>query len=138
MERSDPEGPPRYHRPAPLNHDPLPDSPDLCTIHFDELLEAAHIVPDSDPMGVPEVFNGLALCSLHHRGFDRFMVDVDDDYRIRLSVETLGRRDGPLFQRAFLERHGQQIQLPRRTEQEPSLEHLAARRQRRPDVIWAR
>src|SRR6185295_11675888 len=34
----------------------------VCRLRRNELLEAAHIVADSDPMGVPSVPNGLSLC----------------------------------------------------------------------------
>jgi len=36
-----------------------------------ELLDAAHITPDSDAEGEPVVSNGVALCKLHHAAFDR-------------------------------------------------------------------
>lgn len=109
----------------------------MCSIHFDEFLEAAHIVPDADPLGVPEVQNGLALCGLHHRAFDRFLVDVDDDYRVVLSPELRRRRDGPIFKQAFLDRNHERLNLPARPELHPSLHHLQARRASRPPELWA-
>lgn len=100
----------------------------MCSIHFEEFLEAAHIVPDSHALGVPEVSNGLSLCGLHHKAFDRFMVDVDDDYRIRLTPELQARRDGPLFRQAFLEREGATINLPVSPSLYPSVQRLRERR----------
>ncbi|RME28357.1 MAG: HNH endonuclease [Deltaproteobacteria bacterium] len=108
----------------------------MCSIHFDEFLDAAHIVPDSDPLGVPDVRNGLALCGLHHRAFDRFLIDIDDDYRIELSPELLRRRDGPVFEQAFLERHRQPLWLPRDTRLRPAAKYLQARRRSRPPELW--
>ena len=35
----------------------------VCRLRRNELLEAAHIVPDADPLGVPSVPNGV--CALH-------------------------------------------------------------------------
>lgn len=110
----------------------------MCSIHFDEFLDAAHIVPDSDPLGVPEVHNGLALCGLHHRAFDRFLVDIDDDYRVRVSPELLRRRDGPIFEGAFLRRHGESIHLPSRVEHRPERGLLQARRAWAPAGLWPR
>lgn len=42
----------------------------ICRLRHHELLEAAHIVADTDPEGEPLVSNGLALCKLHHAAFD--------------------------------------------------------------------
>lgn len=36
----------------------------LCRLRHDELLDAAHIIPDSDPEGEPHISNGIALCKL--------------------------------------------------------------------------
>lgn len=99
----------------------------MCSIKFDEFLEAAHIVPDRDERGRPEVPNGLALCSLHHEAYDRFLVDVDLDYRVRVSPELARRRDGPIFHAAFIERDGQRIHLPKSPLQYPSPEYLTER-----------
>ena len=43
----------------------------LCKLHHEELLDAAHIIPGSEPDGEPMVPNGMALCKLHHAAFDR-------------------------------------------------------------------
>ena len=34
----------------------------MCRLHHEELLDAAHILPDAHPLGLPNVSNGLALC----------------------------------------------------------------------------
>ena len=38
----------------------------VCHLRHQELLDAAHILPDGHPKGEPIVPNGLALCKLHH------------------------------------------------------------------------
>lgn len=40
--------------------------------------------------GPDEPENGLALCSLHHRAFDRGALSIDDDHRILVSEEVAG------------------------------------------------
>jgi predicted restriction endonuclease len=35
------------------------------------LLDAAHIILDTEPQGEPTVRNGLALCKIHHAAYDR-------------------------------------------------------------------
>ena len=51
----------------------------LCSLRHQELLDAAHITPDSHPEGDPVVSNGVALCKLHHAAFDRLFFAVRPD-----------------------------------------------------------
>ena len=66
----------------------------LCHLKHDELLDAAHIIPDADPEGEPVVSNGLALCRLHHSAFDKFFIGVRPDYRIEVRPDLLEEEDG--------------------------------------------
>lgn len=50
-----------------------------------DVLEAAHIVPYTDLSGSHEVTNGMLLRSDFHRLFDRGLVSVTPDYRVRVS-----------------------------------------------------
>src|SRR5207248_7568118 len=43
----------------------------FCRLRHEELLDAAHIIPDAQPEGEPVIRNGLSLCTLHHTAFDR-------------------------------------------------------------------
>jgi len=46
-----------------------------------ELLQAAHIIPDRDERGRPEVPNGLCLSTLHHTAYDRNLLGIDPTSR---------------------------------------------------------
>ena len=60
--------------------------PPLCNVRRAVgLLDAAHIVPVEHPDGSDETSNGVALCALHHRAYDRGLVTFDEKYRISLS-----------------------------------------------------
>ncbi len=50
-----------------------------------ELVEAAHIVPHSNSQATDEISNGIALCTLHHRSFDKGLLYVREDYSICLN-----------------------------------------------------
>ena len=77
----------------------------LCRLRHPELLDAAHINEDSDG-GKPVVPNGVAMCAIHHRSFDKNVLTVRPDYlidrsaadpptaraRLRRPVGPLGRR----------------------------------------------
>lgn len=99
----------------------------LCRLAHRELLDAAHITPDSDPAGEPIVSNGLALCKLHHAAFDRLFFAVRPDYRVEVRPSILAESDGPMLIVGLQQIHGQRIQLPRRVEQQPDPERLARR-----------
>ena len=99
----------------------------LCRLKHDELLEAAHIIPDTEPDGEPVVSNGLSLCSLHHAAFDRFFLGVRPDYVIEIRPDLLAETDGPTLRHAIQGLHGQRIILPRRQEHRPSVELLSTR-----------
>ena len=85
----------------------------LCSLRHQELLDAAHIIPDRDPEGEPLVSNGVALCKLHHAAFDRFFFAIRPDYSIEVRRSILDeRRDGPMLVVGLQRIHGQQILLP--------------------------
>ena len=56
----------------------------MCNIQL-RLLDGAHILPAVHPESTDTTDNGVALCTLHHRAFDRAFVTFDSDYRIRLN-----------------------------------------------------
>lgn len=102
----------------------------LCRLRHEELLDAAHILPDSEPEGEPRVQNGLALCSLHHSAFDRYFIGIRPDFTIEVRSDLLREHDGPTLRHAIQALHDQPIQLPRRREQRPE-ERLVEERYRR-------
>jgi putative restriction endonuclease len=87
----------------------------LCQLRHQELLDAAHITPDSDEEGEPIVSNGVALCKLHHAAFDRFFFAIRPDYVIEVRSSILRESDGPMLVVGLQQIHGQQIHLPRRS-----------------------
>ncbi|WP_457653250.1 HNH endonuclease [Rhodocaloribacter sp.] len=101
----------------------------LCRLRHHELLDAAHIIPDADPKGLPSVTNGIALCKLHHAAFDRYLLGITPDYRVDVRTDILEEEDGPMLQHGLKELHRQKIILPRRKELWPVRELLDVRYQ---------
>ena len=99
----------------------------LCRLRHTELLDAAHIMPDSEPEGDPTINNGIALCRLHHAAFDRFFLAVRPDHIIEIRRDLLEESDGPTLQHAIQGLHGQSIVLPQRPVEQPSIEFLTKR-----------
>jgi len=86
----------------------------VCRLRRDELLDAAHIVPDADPHGMPSVRNGVALCTLHHAAFDRHVIGITPDYIVQVRRDVLDQEDGPMLIHGLQGFHGQRLRLPHR------------------------
>lgn len=86
----------------------------LCGLQL-QLLEGAHILPVAEPDSTDLTSNGIALCVLHHRAYDRGLITFDPDYRVYVNedrVEELreARLDGKLQQ--FREQLREIIHVP--------------------------
>ena len=110
----------------------------FCRLRHSELLDAAHIIPDSDPRGEPIVSNGISLCRLHHAAFDKFFLGVRPDRIIEVRRDVLEEIDGPTLQHAIQALHGQSIVLPTRLAEQPSTVFLSERYERFLEVAAAR
>lgn len=95
-----------------------------CRLRHEELLDAAHIIPDSDPEGVPTVNNGIALCKLHHAAFDSFIIGISPDYLVRVRSDVLQEHDGPMLLHGLKDLNGQKIILPRSKQMMPDRDLL--------------
>jgi putative restriction endonuclease len=84
----------------------------LCRLKHLELLDAAHIIPDTEPQSVPTVPNGIALCKLHHAAFDSFFIGISPDYIIELREDILDEEDGPMLEHGLKGLHRTKIILP--------------------------
>ena len=85
----------------------------LCRLRHEELLDAAHIIPDKEPEGEPVVSNGLALCKLHHAAFDRNFLGIRPDYVVEIKPVILEEEDGPMLLHGLKGMHQSRIVLPR-------------------------
>ena len=110
----------------------------FCRLRHTELLDAAHIIPDTEPVGEPVVRNGISLCRLHHAAFDRFFLAVRPDHIIEVRPDVLEESDGPTLQHAIQGLHGQTMILPRRTSDQPAIEFLSQRYNRYLEVVSTR
>ena len=55
------------------------------------LLDAAHILPAAHPDSTDGTNNGVALCALHHRAFDRTLVTFDSEFRTHANEDMISR-----------------------------------------------
>lgn len=92
----------------------------LCRLRHPKLLDAAHIIRDKDPEGVPVVSNGLSLCKLHHAAFDANFIGIRPDYVVEVRADVLEEEDGPMLLHGLQEMHQIRLRvLPRKAEQKP-------------------
>ena len=102
----------------------------FCNLRHEQLLEAAHITPDSDPLGEPIVSNGMSLCRLHHVAFDRLFLGVNPDYVIHVRPDILYEIDGPMLKHGLQGLQGQRILAPSRRVERPDEGRLGERWER--------
>lgn len=99
----------------------------VCRLNHPELLDAAHILPDSHELGRPVVSNGLSMCKIHHSAYDNNFLGIDPNYTIHINKDLLKERDGPMLKHGLQEMHGQKITTPRKSALKPSQDFLSMR-----------
>ncbi len=91
------------------------------------LLDAAHIIPDTDPeLGQPVISNGLLLSKIHHAAFDGHLIGIDPDYGLHVSKRLLDQNDGPTLE-ALKKLDGNKLRLPKLEKHHPDKNLLAMR-----------
>lgn len=96
----------------------------VCRLQHGELLDAAHILPDSDEAGLPLVSNGLSLCKIHHAAYDQNLMGIRPDRVVEINRDLLAETDGPMLKYGLQQMHGTTITLPRRRIEQPSADAL--------------
>jgi putative restriction endonuclease len=99
----------------------------ICRLKHEELLEAAHIVPDGDPRGEPVVPNGIALCKLHHAAFDAHILGIRPDLVIEIRRDILEEVDGPMLRHGLQEVAGSTLRVPTVERDQPARDLLELR-----------
>jgi putative restriction endonuclease len=94
-----------------------------CGFRHEELLDAAHIIPDAHELGKPVVPNGLSLCTLHHRAFDHALIGVTPDCQITVRPSLLDEQDGPTL-KGIQGLNGQRLLLPHAVADHPDRDAL--------------
>jgi len=92
----------------------------ICAIAIPELIIASHIIPWSlDEKRRADPRNGLALCAIHDRAFDRGLISIDAKSCIMISKILRIKNPPELHQVALLEIEGVKIRIPRRFTADP-------------------
>ena len=84
----------------------------ICRLRHDELLEAAHILPDGHPLGEPVI---------------RYLIGVTPDLEVTVRLDVLEEIDGPMLQHGLQGFQGRRIHVPRADHLKPNRDFLAER-----------
>jgi putative restriction endonuclease len=99
----------------------------MCHLRHASLLDASHILDDKHALGQPVVPNGLALCKIHHAGFDQNIIGVSPDLKISVRRDILDEVDGPMLKYGIQALEGQRLTVPKQRLAAPDRERLAVR-----------
>lgn len=91
----------------------------MCRLRHPSLLDAAHILPDSHPRGMPVVPNGLALCKIHHAAYDQNILGVRPDLEVQVRTDILAEVDGPMLRHGIQNMAGVRLTVPRSAAAQP-------------------
>jgi putative restriction endonuclease len=87
----------------------------MCAISVSSLLNASHIIPwNKEVRRRADPTNGIALCVLHDRAFDRGLMTLDADFKIMVSQSLHKKNASETHRVALIDIAGKMIQLPHR------------------------
>ncbi len=101
----------------------------LCRLRHPELLDAAHIIPDSHPDGAAKISNGISLCKFHHAAYDSMLLTISPDFIVLIRRDVLLEKDGPMLQHGLKDLHRTNIVLPKHKIEWPDRDLLDTRYQ---------
>lgn len=99
----------------------------LCRLQHPELLDAAHIISDSEDEGLPIVQNGLSMCKIHHAAYDQNIIGINPDFQIKVRDAILEEEDGPMLKYGLQSLEGERMILPARKSDYPDRGRLEKR-----------
>jgi putative restriction endonuclease len=84
------------------------------------MLNASHIIPWAiDKKHRADPHNGMCLCTLHDRAFDRGLIAVTENFKVEVSREIKTSHPSKLHRIGLLEIEGKKINLPDRFGPDP-------------------
>jgi putative restriction endonuclease len=60
----------------------------FCSLQL-KLIDAAHIIPVAHTSSTDKTANGIALCSLHHRAFDKALITINSNYETLINDKKM-------------------------------------------------
>lgn len=89
------------------------------------VLDIADLVPNREELGCPKISNGLAPYAIGHRVFDRHLIGITPETRVRAFCEGLERVEEGETVSVIVCHNSQRLQLPYKETQRPDRERVA-------------
>ena len=89
------------------------------------LIDAVHIVRDSDALGKPVVNNGICMSKIHHAAYDANLIGIDADLQLHVSEKLLDIHDGPFLEYGLKSLVGRKLRVPEDSSAAPDSTRLA-------------
>lgn len=100
----------------------------ICRLKHVELLDAAHILADTSPRGLPVVPNGISLCKIHHAAFDNNILGIRPDLTLHVRDDVMQETDGWMLAGGIQGVHNKTLEvLPRMRAARPDADRLEER-----------
>jgi putative restriction endonuclease len=99
----------------------------ICRLAHGRLLDAAHIIPDSEEASSTSVTNGLSLCKIHHTAYDINILGIDPEYRVHVRPDVLAESDGPMLEHGIKGMDNRSLWVPPHLDERPDPKRLAQR-----------
>ena len=85
----------------------------VCSLPEPDLLVASHIIPWSEDVSLRmNPRNGICMCALHDKAFDKGLITIGDDYKLVISKIIKRLHNEPSIQRGFTVYNDRKIILP--------------------------
>jgi putative restriction endonuclease len=98
----------------------------LSGLPLPELLEAAHITPDTFAHSSTEVSNGITMTRLHHRAYDSYLIGITSEFKIVVGRRIKEQSDIPILSMIKI-LDGGSLVLPKELQLQPNRDRLAER-----------
>lgn len=100
----------------------------ICALPHGALLDAAHIRPYGEQgatvAAAKDVTNGISLCAIHHRAYDRKLLGIDGERRMYVSPEVATIQDGPVLASSLQSIDGKTMQYAPKSKFAPDPDRL--------------
>lgn len=95
----------------------------ICRLDNNAFLRASHIIPvEIDPSIAADRTNGLLLCVIHDVAFEKGLIYIDENYKVRFNMQHIKEIRHPLLRMELIRRQNSKITLPNKLQ--PKKEYL--------------
>lgn len=100
----------------------------VCRLAEQKLLDAAHIIGDTEVGGDPVIQNGMSLCKIHHAAFDQYIIGIrPHDLVVQVHPDVMLKHGGAMLEHGLKATRGQRLATPQNSSDWPDPDRLERR-----------